>query len=105
MTEAPHPGQVLEIAFPTFRSRVTFQSERELTVRIVDGENAGVSDSVEYETMANRDGIVALSWREHIGGTIVHVLDLTLNQTYTFVTPAIGGFIRLSGRIEVKSRT
>ena len=98
-------GQVLEISFPTFTPRITIHSDRELTVEIVAGDNIGFSDTVEYEAVAVRDGLVILSWREHIGSTIVHVLDFTSGAAYTAVTPAKGGFMRLRGRIEVKSKT
>ena len=98
-------GQVLEISLPTFKPRITVHSERELTVEIVAGDNVGFSDTVEYEAVAVRDGLVVLSWQEHIGSTIVHVLDLISGEAYTAVTPAKGGLIRLTGRIEVKSAT
>src|SRR5437764_3704114 len=93
-------GQVLEISFPTFTPRITIHSERELTVEIVAGDNIGFSDTVEYEAVAVRDGLVILSWREHIGSTIVHALDLVSGETYTAVTPAKGGFMPLTGRIK-----
>jgi hypothetical protein len=96
-------SDVLEIKFPTFTPRITFHSERELTVKIVAGDNIGFSDTVEYEAVVVRDDLVILSWQEHIGSTIVHVLDLTSGKAYTAVTPAKGGFMRLTGRIEVKS--
>jgi hypothetical protein len=103
-TAAPlRPGQVLEISFPTFRPRITFDSDHELTVEIIAGENEGFSDTVEYEAVAIRDGLVMLSWQEHIGSTIVHVLDLVSGKAYTAVTPAKGGFMRLTGQIEIKS--
>jgi hypothetical protein len=35
-------------------------------------------------------GIVVLSWQEHIGSTIVHVLDFAQDHTLTHVTPAKG---------------
>jgi hypothetical protein len=95
-------GQVLEIAFPTFTPRITLRSDRELTVEIVTGDNVGFADTVEYEMTVLRDGLVILSWLENIGSTIVHVLDLIVNQAHTFVTPARGGFMRLSGRIAFK---
>jgi len=98
-------GQVIEIRFPTFTPRITFHSERELTVEIVEGGDAGFSDTVAYEAVAVRDGLVILSWQEHLGSTIVHVLDLTSGEAYSLVTPAKGGFMRLTGRIEVKSST
>jgi hypothetical protein len=98
-------GQVLEISFPTFTSRITVRSQQQLSVEIVAGDNLGFSDTVEYEAVAVRDGLVVLSWREHIGSTIVHVLDLVSGLAYTAVTPAKGGFMRLTGRIEAKSAT
>ena len=57
------------------RLSLTLNSERELTVEIVAGDNIGFSDTVDYEAVAVRDGLVVLSWQEHIGSTIVHVLD------------------------------
>ena len=98
-------GQVLEISFPTFAPRIIVHSERELTMKIIAGDNAGFSDTVQYEAVAVRDGLIMLSWQEHIGSTIVHVLDLVSGDAYTAVTPAKGGFVRLRGRIEVKSVT
>ena len=95
-------GQVLEITFATFTPRITIRSERELTVEIIAGDNMGFSDTVEYEAVAVRDGLVILSWQEHIGSTVVHVLDLTSCQTYTAVTPAKGRFMRQTGRIAAK---
>ena len=83
-TARPLPvGQVLEIGFPTFTPRITIRSERELTVEIVAGENIGFADVVEYEAVAIRDRLVMLSWREHIGSTIVHVLDLISAEAHT----------------------
>ena len=94
-------GQVLEIAFPPFTPRITFLSDRELTVQIVSGHNAGFTDAVEYEAVEVRDGLVMLTWQEHIGSTIVHVLDLTARIAFTAVTPAKGAFMRLKGPITV----
>jgi hypothetical protein len=54
---------------------------------------------------ALRDGIVLLSRREHIGSTVVHVLDLIANRAHTFVTPAKGDFMRLDGRIHLNPAT
>jgi MoaF-like len=98
-------GQVLEITFPSFIPRITIKSGRELTVEILSGDNAGFTDTVEYEAITVRDGLVLLSWQEHIGSTIVHALDLIANEAHTFVTPAKGGFMRLNGRIKLKLPT
>jgi len=98
-------GQVLEIAFPPFTPRITIDSEHELTVKIIAGDNLGFSDTVAYEAVVVRDGLVVLSWQEHIGSTIVHVLDFVAGEAYTAVTPANGGFMRLKGRMTVRSAT
>lgn len=58
-----HVGDVLEITFQAFRPRITLKSERALTVEIVAGDNAGFGDTVEYEPLAVRDGVVILSWQ------------------------------------------
>ncbi len=97
-------GLVLEIGFPAFTPRITIHSERELTVEIVAGDNVGFCDMVDYEAAAIRNGLVILSWQEHIGSTIVQVLDFTSGEAYAAVTPAKGEFMRLRGRIEIKSR-
>lgn len=80
-------------------------SASELTVEIIAGENVGFSDTVEYEAINVRDGLIMLSWREQIGSTIVHVLDYLSGEAYTAVTPAKGGFLRMRGRIAIKSTT
>jgi hypothetical protein len=98
-------GQVLEISFPRFTPRITVHSERELTVEIVAGDNVGFSDTVDYEAVVLRDGLVFLTWKEHIGSTIAHVLDFISGDANTAVTPAQGEFMRLRGRIEIKSAT
>jgi hypothetical protein len=103
-TEPPlRAGQVLEIGFPTFTPRITIHSECEVTVEVIAGDNVGFADTVEYEAVAVRDQLVVLSWREQIGSTIVHVLDFASGTAYTAITPATGGFMRLTGQIDVKS--
>jgi len=95
-----HAGEVLEIRFPTFTPRITFRSERELTLEIVAGDARGFSDTVEYEAVVIRPGLVLLTLQEHVGTTIVHVLDLAADTAYTAVTPAEGAFMRLTGHID-----
>jgi hypothetical protein len=94
---------VLEIQFLPFTPRITVHSERALTVEIVAGDNRGFSDTVAHEAVAVRDGLGVLSWREHIGSTIVHVLDDAAGEAYTAVTPAKGGFMRLKGRMTIRA--
>jgi molybdenum cofactor biosynthesis MoaF-like protein len=87
------------IAFVPFKVHITFHAGQRLTVNVVDGEHAGFSDTVEYQAVAMREGIVVLSWQEHIGSTIVHVLDFAQDHTLTYVTPAKGGFVQLAGTL------
>ncbi|HEX4534703.1 MAG TPA: hypothetical protein VH000_10765 [Rhizomicrobium sp.] len=106
MTQTPSPlpiGQVVEAVFEDFSVRITIRSERELTVDMIAGSNTGFSDTIAYEAVTIRDGLIVLSWQEHIGSTIVHVLDLDSCSTYLVVTPAKGGFMRRKGRIDIKS--
>ena len=110
MTSQPAPGPlvglVLKITFGDFIPQITVHSERELTVEILAGEgSAGFTDTVEYQAITVREDVIILSWQEHIGSTIVHVLDFSSATAYTAITPAKGEFTRLTGRIEVKSET
>jgi hypothetical protein len=96
-------GEVFEIVFPRFTSHITIRSESELTVEIVAGYNAGFSDTMGYEAHTLRDEMVFLTWQEHNRSTIVHVLDFSSGEAHTAVTPANGEFMRMRGRIEMKS--
>jgi MoaF-like len=58
------PAKCLRISLPTFTPRITNHSDRELTVEIVAGDNSGFFDTVEYEAVEVRDGLVVLSWQE-----------------------------------------
>ena len=98
------PGQVLEIAFETFTAKVTFWPGCQMALEIVSGENTGFSDTIAFQSVPLREGLEMLTWQEHIGSTIVHVLDFDSGTAYTAVTPAKGGFMRLTGRINILSR-
>ncbi len=65
-------------------------------------DNAGFSDTVDYQEVTVRDGLVVLSWQEHIGSAIVHMLDFIPGETYTAVTLAKGKFMRLRCRIQTR---
>jgi hypothetical protein len=53
------------VGFPTFTGS-RFHSERDLTVEIAAGDNTRFSDTVGYEAVGVRDGLVMLSGQEHI---------------------------------------
>jgi hypothetical protein len=60
-----------------------------------------------FKNFVMRGNLVELAVAVVIGtqfsSTVVHVLDLSSSRAYTAVTPAKGGFMRLTGRVEVKS--
>jgi hypothetical protein len=97
------PGEAIEIDLRQFTVGLEFHAGRRLTVTVLEGDNAGFTDTVEYEAVAVRNDVVALSWQERIGSTIVHVVDFANGETLTFVTPAKGGFLRLPGKITSRS--
>lgn len=92
-------GRTLEIEFPNFKPCITFEPDQRLTVQVVAGDNAGFSETVKYEAVWFGDSILVLSWRERLGSTVVHMLDLASAEAYTLVTPTKGDFIRLQGRL------
>jgi hypothetical protein len=96
-------GETIEIDLRQFTVRLEFHAARQLTVTVLTGDNAGFTDTVDYEAVAVRGDVVALSWQEHIGSTIVHIVDFANDKTLTFVTPARGGFLRLPGKIAPRS--
>jgi hypothetical protein len=92
-------GEIWEFTFPQFTAVVTFHAGPKLTLKVREGLNAGFTDTVDYEAVSIREGLVVLSWREHIGSTVVHVLDLHANQTYTVVASAKGDLMRMQGSL------
>ena len=93
-------GLTLTIRFRPFTPRIIFHADQRLTVEILEGENAGFSDTVEYQATELRPNLVVLSWQERIGSTIVHVMDFDSRQSYTVMAPAKGRLLRLQGPIE-----
>lgn len=96
-------GRALEISFPTFTPRITFCSERELTVEIVAGDGIGFADKVEYETVVFRDGLAILSRQEHVGKHDRPRARFRLGYGIHPCNTSERRFLRLTGRIEVKS--
>ncbi|WP_076998199.1 hypothetical protein [Variovorax sp. KK3] len=92
-------GAIWLIDLPRFQVRLDFRDRRELDLTVVNGDNAGFADRVDYEGKLLRDGFALLTWREHIGSTVVHVVDLSARTTHCFVTPAKGDFMRLLGTV------
>jgi hypothetical protein len=95
-------NEIKKITFPSFTVSIRFHEGMRLTVVVLDGDNAGFTDTIDYQAITVRDGIVVLSWQEHIGSTIVHVLDLENDEAHTFVTTAHGEFLRMSGKVNTR---
>lgn len=90
-------GRAITFNFDEFSAHVELRAENTLSLEIVDGDNKGFTDDVPYEAHAVRDDVVVLSWQEHIGTGVTHVIDLAAGRTYATVVPASGGFLRLLG--------
>jgi len=99
MSDIFQPGRTLIFTFDAFTARVTFRGGRTLSLEIIDGENKGFADDVHYELHAVRDDVLVLSWQEHIGSTVTHVLDLEAGRSYATVAPAGSGFVRLMATV------
>jgi hypothetical protein len=55
------------VSFPTFTPRTTIHSARELTAEVIEDGIADSSDTVEYEAVAVRDGLVMLGFMRLTG--------------------------------------
>ena len=95
------PGRTLHVVFDAFTVRLELHTADRLRLEVIAGENKGFSDDVAYDLKWLRPDVAVMSWQERIGSTITHVMDLAAASTYTTVTPAKGGFLRLEGRIDV----
>lgn len=93
----PLHGRTITFSFDQFSAHVQLRADNTLSLEIVEGENTGFTDEVPYQAHAVRDDVVVLSWQEHIGTSVTHVIDLAAGRTYATVAPARGGFLRLLG--------
>ncbi len=93
-------GGTLVIRFPTFTPRITFHAHHQLTVEILDGEDAGFRETLPYQAVLPRANLVVLSWQDRRGSSVVHTLDLDIGRSYTVVAPAKGRLLRLEGKVE-----
>jgi hypothetical protein len=93
------PSHSIVAEFADFSVRLDLRSSSMLHLEILEGDNKGFKDDVAYELHWLRQDVAVLSWRETIGTTVTHVIDLAASRTYATVTPAKGGFLRLEGRL------
>jgi hypothetical protein len=82
-------GGTLVIRFSTFTPRITFHANDQLTVEILEGENAGFRETLPYQAALPRANLVVLSW-----------LDLDVGRSYTVIAPPKGSLLRLEGKVE-----
>lgn len=93
-------GGTLVIRFPSFTPRITFHADNQLTVEIVDGENAGFRETLRYQAALPRANLVVLSWQDRLGRSVVHTLDLDVGRSYTVIAPDKGALLRMEGNVE-----
>jgi phenolic acid decarboxylase len=92
-------GLSFDIDFRIFQSRVTFESEKQLTFEILTGSAAGLRQTLDYQVIVLRPGLFAVSWQEPDNTTVVHVEDFAESQVHANITQPDGTFLRLSGEI------
>jgi hypothetical protein len=97
-TEIP-VGHTFEIDFGLLKPRVTFLSTTHLRFEILEGEYAGLTETVEYEVVPLRPGLFVVSWQEKSKTTVVHVEDFAEGVVHTHITFPDDSFVRLSGPI------
>jgi hypothetical protein len=93
-------GGTLVIRFSTFTPRITFHANDQLTVEILEGENAGFRETLPYQAALPRANLVVLSWQDRLGRSVVHTLDLDVGRSYTVIAPPKGSLLRLEGKVE-----
>ena len=91
------PGRSLVVEFGAFSVRLDLLSSSVLHLQVIEGDDAGFEDEVDYELYWPRSDLAVLSWQERIGTTVTHIIDLAASRTYATVAPAKGGFFRLEG--------
>lgn len=74
-------------------------SATKLAFEILDGNAAGLAQSVEYRVVVLRPGLFAVSWQEPNNTTVVHLEDFAEGQVHAHITQPDGKFLRLSGKI------
>ena len=93
-------GGTLVIRFSTFTPRIRFHADNQVTVEILDGENAGMRETVPYQAALPRANLVVLSWQDRLRNSVVHTLDLDVGRSYTVIAPAKGNLLRMEGQVE-----
>ncbi|BBH69942.1 hypothetical protein ACTI_66270 [Actinoplanes sp. OR16] len=97
-TEIP-AGYSFDIDFQLFQSRITFTSPTQLIFAILTGSQAGLSQTVDYQSIPLRPGLFAVSWQEPNHTTVVHLEDFAEGRVHANLTQPDGTFLRLSGTI------
>jgi hypothetical protein len=99
-TEIPI-GCAFEVAYPMFRSRITFVSKSQLNFNIFEGPYAGTTETVEYQVINLRPGLFVVTWQEHSKGTVVQVDDFAEGKVHANITlpDDASAFVRMTGVI------
>jgi hypothetical protein len=98
-TEIP-VGFACVVRFPMFASRLTFLSRDQLQLHILDGADAGMTETVDYRVINLRPGLFVVAWQEPMG-TVVQVEDFAEGTVYSNITMVDQGatLVAISGTI------
>ena len=95
-------GASLEIEFDSFVALLEIRSSNQMHLM---AETTRASLTIFFMSCTRvRDDVAVLSFQEHIGTTVTHVIDFAASRAYTTVAPASGGFLRLMGRVQFSSQ-
>lgn len=93
-------GLEMDISYPDFQVSLTLVSETRLTFEIKDGPFAR-SETVAIEVIPLGNGLIAVSWQEGDGATVVHVQDYDRRVIHSFATLPDGRFLRMTGSFTI----
>lgn len=89
-------GLEMDISYPDFQVSLTLQSATQLKFEIKSGPFAR-SETVAIQVIPLGNGLVAVSWQERDGATVVNVQDYDRELIHSFATLPDGRFLRMTG--------
>ena len=95
-------GIVFEVTFDAFTARLTTLPDDHIRFHIAEGPYAH-TETVKIAASRIRAGVLAVSWVEASGATVVHVEDFERGVVHSYATLPGGSFLRMQGPIRLIS--
>jgi len=84
----PGVGQTYVADYGSFKARLSFHSETEMTYLITDGEGKGETETVQIQVTFLRSKLYRVSWQEISKMTVVQIEDFKKEVVYSSLTDA-----------------